>query len=158
MVRVQDLIAFCAATVFFVTSSITRAETDAEYIDTLREQLRSDYQETVEANLFLSEEESDRFWPLFREYRSDRTALEDRRLSLLIDFGNNLDSLTDEQSTQMLTSYLEYEDRLLKLQKKYAKKFRKAISEKHTLRYFQIEFQADSIINSELSRRIPLAE
>lgn len=158
MVRNQFLIAFCMVAIFFVTPGITRAETDLEVLESFRAQLRDNRQEFVSENLILSEEESERFWPLYREYENARIVLEDRRLSLLMDFSDKFDSLTDKQSTQMLTSYLEFEDDLLSLQRKYAKKFRKEISEKQTLRYFQIENQIDSIINFELSQLMPLAE
>ncbi len=158
MARIRVLIVHCTAAIIFVTSGIARAETEADTIKILRAQLQANQQAVVAENLFLSEEESARFWPLYREYKSERATLEDRRLSLLIDFRDKFDTLTDEQSIQVLTSYLKYEGGLLKLQKKYSKKFRKAISGKNTLRYFQIENQIDSIIDFELSQLMPLAE
>ena len=134
------------------------AQTEADVIETVRAQISANRKALVAANLALSEEESAGFWPLYREFHNERDALADRRMTMLLDFRDNFDDLTDEKSKQIINDYFRLQNDLLKLKKKYAKKFSKVLSAKRTLRYLQIEAKMDAIIESELTQVVPLAE
>jgi len=134
------------------------AQTEADVIETVRAQISANRKALVAANLALSEEESAGFWPLYREFHNERDALADRRMTMLLDFRDNFDDLTDEKSKQIINDYFRLQNDLLKLKKKYAKKFGKVLSDKRTLRYLQIEAKMDAIIESELTQVVPLAE
>lgn len=134
------------------------AQTEADVIETVRAQISANRKALVAANLALSEEESAGFWPLYREFHNERDALADRRMTMLLDFRDNFDDLTDEKSKQIINDYFRLQNDLLKLKKKYAKKFGKVLSAKRTLRYLQIEAKMDAIIESELTQVVPLAE
>lgn len=58
----------------------------------------------------------------------------------------------------MLDDFMKLQDDILRLQKKYLSNFRKVLSEKKTLRYFQIENKMDTIIEYDLAQVVPLAE
>jgi len=134
------------------------AQSEADVIAAVRTQIGANRQKLVAANLELTEQESGAFWPVYREYHNERDILMDRRVAILRDFEDNFDSLTNEQSRQIIDDYFSLQDDLLKLRKKYVKKFRKVLSDKRTLRYLQIENKLDAIIDSELSQIVPLAE
>jgi len=134
------------------------AQTEADVIETVRAQISANRKALVAANLELTEEESAGFWPLYREFHNERDALSDRRMAILLDFRDNFDDLSDEKSRQIIDDHFGLQNDLLKLDKKYAKKFSKVLSDKRTLRYLQIEGKMDAIINSELTQVVPLAE
>jgi len=134
------------------------AQTEADVIAAVRTQIGANRQQLVAANLELTEQESNAFWPVYREYHNQRDTLMDRRVAILRDFEDNFDGLTNEQSRQIIEDYFSLQDDLLKLRKKYVKKFRKVLSDKRTLRYLQIENKLDTIIDSELAQIVPLAE
>ncbi len=138
--------------------STANAQTEAEVLAAVRTQLNTNRQALVAENMVMSEEESERFWPLYREFHYERDKLMDRRMSMLQDFRDNFDGLTNEQARQIIDDYFLLQEDLLKLNRKYAKKFRKILSYKHTLRYLQIETKMDAIIDSELTKIVPLAE
>jgi len=150
-------ILFAAAAMFGSADSVL-AQTEADTIAAVRAQISTNRQALVAENLGLAKEESEQFWPLYREFHNKRDKLMDRRVTLLRDFRDNYDSLTNEQSRQLLDDYLSLQQDLLKLKKKYVGKFRKILPDKMTLRYFQIENKMDTIIDSELTRVVPLAQ
>lgn len=135
-----------------------QAQQERDVIEVIKSQISTQRQALVAENLNLTAEQSDVFWPLYREFQSKRGPLIDRRIKLLQDFRDNFDGLTDEQSGDIIDRWLSLEDDIVKLRKQYVKKFRKILPEKSTLRYFQVENKLDTIIDYDLSRVTPLAE
>ena len=62
------------------------------------------------------------------------------------------------QARTMLDDYIQLQDDFVRLRKKYLSNFRRVLSEKKTLRYFQIENKMDTIIDYDLAQIVPLAE
>ncbi|RLA26443.1 MAG: hypothetical protein DRR11_19800 [Gammaproteobacteria bacterium] len=149
---------FIAAIIILGTPGIVLAQTEADAIATMRAQISANRKALVALNLEPTAAESDAFWPLYREFHNQRDTLMDQRVTMIRHFGENFDTLTDEQSRQIMDDYFDLQENLLKLRKKYAKQFRKVLSDKRTLRYFQIEAKMDTIIDSELAQLVPLAE
>jgi hypothetical protein len=158
MTCTRILLILFAAVIILGSSGNALAQTEADVIAAVRAQLGANRQALVAENLKLAEEESDGFWPLYREFHNERDKLMDRRVTMLRDFRDNFDTLTNEQSKQIIDDYFQLQDDLLKLRKKYAKQFRTVLSDKRTLRYFQIENMIDTIIDFELVQMVPLAE
>ena len=73
-------------------------------------------------------------------------------------FRDNFDGLGEEDAAYLIDGWLSLEADIVKLRRQYVNKFRKALSEKLTLRYFQIENKLDVIIDYDLAQVIPLAE
>ena len=49
-----------------------------------------------------TQEEKERFWPLYREYREDMAAVGDKRLAVIIDYANHVDNMTDPLAKKLL--------------------------------------------------------
>lgn len=145
----------CLALVFALPA---QAQQERDVIELIKSQISTQRQALVAENLNLTEAQSEAFWPLYREFQSNRGPLIDRRIKLLQDFRDNFDGLTDEQSGDIIDRWLKLEDDIVKLRKQYVKKFRKILPEKSTLRYFQVENKLDTIIDYDLARVTPLAE
>ncbi|MGI9342941.1 MAG: hypothetical protein ACR2QV_08815 [Gammaproteobacteria bacterium] len=135
-----------------------QAQQERDVIEVMKSQISTQRQALVAENLFLTKGESDAFWPLYREFQNERNPLIDRRIELLTQFRDNFDSLTEEQAADIIDGWVELESDIAKLRKQYVKKFRKILSEKTTLRYFQVENKLDTIIDYDLSQVTPLAE
>ena len=134
------------------------AQQERDVIEVLRAQIQSNRQALVAENLGLTAEESEKFWPVYRQFQTERNKLVDRRVELLIRFRDNFDSLTNDQARKLLDDYLKFADDRNKLRKKYARIFARVLPEKKVLRYFQIENKIDTIIEYDLAQVVPLAE
>jgi hypothetical protein len=134
------------------------AEQERDVIELIKTQVGTQRQALVAENLQLTEEESTSFWPVYRSFHSERDKLVDRRIKLLMEFRDNFDGLSEEQSKKLLDDYIALQGEQLALRKKWVKNFRAVLSEKTTLRYFQIENKLDAIIDFDLAQVVPLAQ
>ncbi len=139
-------------------SSAVHAQQERDVIELIKSQLATQRQALVAENLNLTAEQSEVFWPLYREFQAKRAPLVDRRIELLREFRDNFDGLTDEQAGALIDGWVSLEEDIVKLRKQYVKKFRKILPDKTTLRYFQVENKLDTIIDYDLSQVTPLAE
>lgn len=106
----------------------------------------------------LTAEEAEAFWPLYDEYVAARRPLGDQRVKLITDYAANYQTMTDEVAKGLLKDALEYETDVLKLKKKYIKRFQKVLPDIKVVRYFQLENKLDAIIDFDLASQIPLME
>jgi hypothetical protein len=130
-----------------------------EDLNLTREVIQIKRKAIVALNMGLTDYEAQAFWPVYDEYWAEMRKLGDRDVALISDFAKNYvyESLTNERAKEMHQEWMSIKKHTIKLQQKYAKKFRKVLPEKKVLRYFQIENKLDLIIDSELSAQIPLA-
>lgn len=152
------LFAIFSVILFSGVFSPAMAQQERDVIELIKTQVGTQRQALVAENLQLTEEESTVFWPVYRSFHSDRDKLVDRRIKILMDFRDNFDGLTEEQAKKLLDDYVALQGEMLSLRKKWLKNFRAVLSEKTTLRYFQIENKLDAIIDFDLAQVVPLAE
>ncbi len=151
-------VAIVAVTLLMGVFSPAMAQQERDVIELIKTQIGTQRQALVAENLQLTEQESAVFWPVYRSFHSERDKLVDRRIKLLLEFRDNFDGLSEEQAKKIMDDHLALQDELLKLRKKWVKNFRGVLSEKTTLRYFQIENKLDAIIDFDLAQIVPLAE
>ena len=121
-----------------------------------RQQIQSDRQEIVAANLQLSDEESKIFWPLYRAYREEIVKLGDRYVKLIEDYAATYKTITNEQASAFLDESLSILGEENKIMTKHAKKMRQTVSAKTVARFFQIESQLNNMLRAEFADEIPL--
>jgi len=129
----------------------------AEMIELTREVVQTERKMIVSANMAFSDEESQQFWPVYNNYQSDIREVNDRRVELVRSYLEDYDTLNDEQAEKMIREFLAIEVDRLSLKRSYIRKFKKTLSQKKVLRFYQIDNKLDTIIDFDLARGIPLA-
>jgi hypothetical protein len=157
MKRITTALVFLAAVVLAGYASETFAQQERDEIELMLAQIRTNRQAIVTENLALTAAESEVFWPLYRQFQNDRALMVDRTMKMLTEFRDNFDVLSEEQAKALVDEYFKLQKEELRLNEKYLREFRKILSQKKTLRYFQIENKLDAIIDYDLSQVIPLA-
>jgi polyhydroxyalkanoate synthesis regulator phasin len=157
MKRITTTLVFLTMAVLAGFASDTFAQQERDEIELMLAQIRTNRQAIVTENLALTAEESAVFWPLYRQFQNDRASMVDRTMKMLTDFRDNFDGLSEEQAKALVDEYFKIQKEELRLNEKYLREFRKILSQKKTLRYFQIENKLDAIIDYDLSQVIPLA-
>lgn len=137
---------------------IAGAQQERDVMEVMRSQIATKRQALVAENLELTETESEKFWPVYRDFQYDRAPLIDRRLENIKNFRDNYESMTDEQAKEIVDAVVKYEEDMLKLTRKYIREFRKVLPERKVMRYLQIERKLDAVIDFDLARVIPLTE
>jgi hypothetical protein len=107
-------------------------------------------------NMMLTEKEGQVFWPLYDEYQAELNQLGDRTAGWIMNYTKDYDSLSDEKAKDAFDEFLRLDEQRLRLKKVYLEKFRRALSERKVMRYFQLENKLEAIMNLELINTIPL--
>ena len=110
----------------------------------------------VEENMNLTAEKKEGYWNVYDDYRAEIMTHEKQGLSLLQEFRDHFDGLTDERAATILTGYFTLEQKTLTIRSSYVDKFTQIISQKQTLRFYQIENKIEAIIQAEISSVTPL--
>jgi len=127
-------------------------------MDSTRTAVRANRQKVVAANMDLTADENAKFWPLYREYRDSAGAISDRLFRLIARYGQQYNTLTDEQATRLMTDYAAIERDRMALRSAYIPKFGAILPPRKLVRYFQIENKLDAIINYDIAGEIPLVK
>jgi hypothetical protein len=113
-------------------------------------------QAIVTSAMDLTATESQAFWPLYRDYRTDMAKVDDRLVDLLIVYAGNYDSLSDEMAAKLLTDYLDIERARIDVKSRYVPRFQSVLPARKVARFFQIDNKLDKKIQAELAADIPL--
>jgi len=123
-----------------------------------RAMIVADRTQVVLNTLRLSDEEIKVFSPVYVEYWEEMNLLNDGLEKLILDYSDNYNNLTDEKALEMLDDYLDFQKKKVALRQKYVKKFKKVLTPKKLVQYYQTENKMDAIVMVELARRIPLVK
>lgn len=155
------ILTFCF-TAFQANISLAEESQEAilKEIETSRTIGRERWKELVELNMNLSDDEAKVFWPIYEDYRTDMTKVNDRLLELTTTYADSYtkNNLTDEAATKLIKDYLSIEKDKLKIREKYSKKLEKVLPAKRVMRFIQVENKLTSLVNAGLALQIPLAE
>ncbi|MGI9331147.1 MAG: hypothetical protein ACR2QB_10580 [Gammaproteobacteria bacterium] len=158
MLKNSFLAAVAVALLASLSAPLAIAQQERDAVEVIRSQIATKRQALVAENMLLSEAESDKFWPVYRDYQFQRSQLADLRVENIKNFRDNYQTMTDEQAKVIVDNVIKYEEDMLKLQKKFVREFRKVLPELKVMRFMQIERKLDAIIDFDLARVIPLTE
>lgn len=139
-----------------VFSIITFAQSVDDYIELTRSVLKTEKKAAIAETMELTSAESEVFWPLYNEYNEKAYTIQSKRVKIIKDFAENYESLSDEKADELMTSYMNFKQEVLKLNKSYYKKFKKILPATKAALYFQVESKIDDLINASLAAEIPL--
>ena len=125
-------------------------------IELTRSEVQSRRQEIVKELMELTPQESEAFWPIYRDYQRDAAKLGDQRVALIETYFANAANLSEEQADDLLDDAFKLRKNQLDLQKKYVGKYRKALPAVKVARLYQIENALDAIISANLQASMPM--
>ena len=98
------------------------------------------------------------FWPVYKAYEAERTAVGDDRLAIIKDFAANYANLDDAKAKGLLERSFANEDKRMAVEKKYKDEMLKVLPGKVVGRFFQIDRRINMLIDLTLSSQIPLVQ
>lgn len=125
---------------------------------TARSELRADRELLLTANLALTPEQSDKFWPLYREYVGKRTSLGDERIAIILAFAEAYPTVGDATAKELIDRSVKLERNTTDLTVSYVKKFAKVLPAQTLMRFLQIERRVDLLIDLQLAAIVPIVE
>jgi hypothetical protein len=127
-------------------------------MEILREKIQVDKKLVVAANMDLTEVEAKAFWPIYQEYQSKLTKINERIAKIIVEYAKNSQSMTNDLAKKLLKESMAVEKERLTLKESLMPKFQKALPAIKAARYYQIENKIQAIVQYGLADSIPLVE
>ena len=127
-------------------------------VDLLRTDVRAQKADIVAKTMNLDATQAAAFWPVYKQYETERAAIGGERLAIIQDFAEHYDSLNDTNAKGLVTRFQAMQDKEVALQKKYVDEFMKVLPAKSAARFLQVDRRLNMLIELELSSAIPLVK
>lgn len=138
------------------TAQVTVKPLSDDDIKLIRQDIQSQKDGIIKDTMQFSETEAAAFWPVYKEYANEQHAIADKRLGLIIDYAQHVDTMTNEDAGRMTQKFFQVEEESQALRKKYYPKFETAIGAKRTAKFYQVDNRLTMILNVQLASEIPL--
>jgi hypothetical protein len=125
-------------------------------IDLLRKDVRSQKRQLIASNLQLTDQESEKFWPLYDQYTADLVKINDAKYAAIKEYAANYSTLTDDQATGLVRKMLGVDQAVAELRLRYIPIFNNVISGRKTSVFFQLDRRLVALIDLQLASQIPM--
>ena len=129
-------------------------------MDELRAKLKEGKKKIVAANMTLTPSEEAAFWPIYDEYQTKLTTLNQNYGQIIDSYATayNAGPITDQAAKNMIDDAMKLKSDRLKAMQDLKKKLTKALPPAKAMRYLQIENKLEAAIDYEVADAVPLAE
>ena len=128
----------------------------AEFL--LRRDVNSMKKELIAANLTLTDSESTRLWQVYEQYSAELSKVNDTRTTILKEYSQEYDTLTDDRADNLIRSWLETDIEQAKLRQRFAAIFLKVLPGKKAATFLQLERRISTMMDVQLTSQLPLAQ
>jgi hypothetical protein len=153
MVKKKTMLMLAAAAALFFLAGSGFAQ---DYLELLRSDIRTMKVAVVTEAMQLTAEESDKFWPIYREYEAELANNYDRRIALIRDYARNYTTMTDEKARQLTQDLISIDKGRANLWRKYYYRVERALSAPVAARFVQVERQIGLLIDLQIASEMPL--
>jgi hypothetical protein len=129
-----------------------------DLIELMRSDLRTEKRAIITQAMQLSEAQADKFWPVYSDYETELTKINDERVTLIKDYGASYNSMTDQTAKDLIKRGFKLQEARTSLLKKYVSKMEKAVDVKSAARWAQVEHAVDSAIDLQIASELPLVQ
>jgi hypothetical protein len=125
-----------------------------------RKMIQENQEMIIREDLLLTAEEEAAFWPLYEKYQADTLPIRDRYVTLIADYLRQYETgiLTNEYAEQMIDGYFDVKADLMKVRKRYVRRFAKVMPMLKVARFYQLENKMAADVEAELALLVPLVE
>jgi len=153
---VRLLICFIVASPLMAQQSMTpKLQLD---INIQRKVINDQRNTALAYNMSFTQEEKEKFWPVYREYREAMGSVGDKRVAVIVEYAEYMNSMSQARAKQLLDRSFAVQKESIKVKERYVRKFRKFLPDTKVVRLMQVENRMDSMIDLKLAEGIPLME
>ncbi len=128
------------------------------YVELLRSDVRSQKVAILTEMMGFTEQEDATFWPIYREYDTELSKINDDRVTLIQEYAKNYEQMTDPVADRIARAALDLEGRRHTLKQKYYDRLKTALSAKTAARFIQVENQLLMIIDLQIASALPVVK
>ena len=139
-----------------VQNVISPTVTD-EDITLLRKDLRAMKMQVIGQNMSMSDDEAQKFWPIYNHYVRDLSEVNDQKYALLKQYAEMWATMSDQDALIYVRHWLEADGQAQALRLKYVPVVSQVLPGRKAATFFQLDRRLNMIIDLQLFSQIPLA-
>ena len=124
-------------------------------LEVLRSDVRAEKVALITEMMMFTDEQAEIFWPVYREMETAGEKLTDQRIAMIKEFAENYDDMTDEVAKDVMKRAFTFRDKRLALEKKYYKKYSKALDPITAAKFYQVNHEINMLIDIQISAGLP---
>lgn len=128
------------------------------YVELLRSDVKTKKVAILTELMQLNDDQSAKFWPIYREYDFELQKLNDQKLAGIKEYAKNYQSMTDEKANELALLALALENKRNDLKKLYYEKVRDQLGGIIAARFLQIENQMLMVVDLQIASSLPIVE
>ena len=128
------------------------------YVELLRADVRAQKVAFLTELMEFSPEEDKAFWPIYRAYDTELSAINDERITGIEEYVGNYQNVSDALADKLALKAIELERRRTALKEKYYARFKTALNAATAARFLQIENQLLLIIDLQIAASLPIVK
>jgi hypothetical protein len=143
--------------IVFVLSAMVFSQ-ETSYLEVLKSDINTQRRALITATMDFSEEDAQKFWPIYKEYEIEYDKLMDQEIEQLKSYAESYENMGDEVANQIAKKYFEIEKEQLSLSEKYFKKFAKELKIRQAVKLQMVLNRIELMINLQKASTIPVLE
>ena len=137
--------------------AVSNEETNIRaYIELLRTDVRKSKSQIMGAVMLLDAADATKFWPIYKEYETEYATLGDQIVTVIKDYVDHYDSMTDSVADRLANQVLNIEQQRNALKKKYYARVKAGLGAITATRFLQVENQLDRLVDLQISAQLPV--
>jgi hypothetical protein len=136
----------------------TRARNLSAYVELLRTDIREQKVALISGMMQFSEVDDQKFWPVYREYEGELSAINDERLALIKEYAQTYEKMTDQIANRLAHAVLDLEARRNALKTKYYERLTTILPARTAARVLQVENQILLLLDLQIAASLPVIE
>jgi len=136
--------------------SDTQAKNVQEYIELLRSNVRQEKAQIMGAVMQLSADDAAKFWPIYAEYNTELTKVNDQRVANIEEYARNYSRMTDQKADELVQNSMQFRKARTELLAKYYERVKQSLGAVTAARFLQVEDQLLLIIDLQIESSLPL--
>ena len=129
---------------------------DSTYIEGLKKDVGGTFKEIVKENLKLTEDEANKFWPLFDQYLAARSPIFEKRVSITEEFMMNYYAMDDATAKDLIDKAIQSQQDLMDVRKEYLDKMFEVLPAPLVGKFFQIDNRVSALLDLVRMSATPL--
>jgi glutamyl/glutaminyl-tRNA synthetase len=127
------------------------------YLALMRREVQQEKAEIMGATMALNAQDAAKFWPIYSEYDSELTKLNDQRVANIKEYSQNYAQLSDEEADKLIQKSMTYQKQRAELLAQTYEKVKQALGGVTAARFAMVEHQILTIIDLQIIEGLPIA-
>jgi len=143
--------------IVLILSAILYSQTTS-YLEVMKSDVRTQRRALITEAMGLSEEQAQKFWPIYKEYEVEYDKMVDSEIELIKKYTDTYKGMTDDVANMLITEAMDIDQHQLDLHKKYFEEFKDELGGKVAAKFRMVDNRINLMINLQIAINIPVIE